>query len=128
MKKLKMPLLIWAVLLLLPGCSGNETGLKPDDFPSFSYQEATEIWKKDEPGVCYDGFQNMTEAELTDADSIIERAKKECTVAHDTAAISGYDRAEDMWMIVFSTSGTLGGCQTVYMDGRGITHLIVYGE
>ena len=63
-----------------------------------------------------------------DADGIIERAKSECTIAYDTATISGYDDAEDMWMVVFSTSGTLGGCQTVYLDGHGVTHLIVYGE
>ncbi len=132
MKKLHTLFLVLFVILALPGCSEYETDFKSSSsasqFPSFSYQEETEIWKENEPGVYYDGFKNVTEAELMDADDIIERAKSECTIEYDTATISGYDYAEDIWMVVFSTSGTVGGCQTVYLDGHGVTHLIVYGE
>ncbi len=132
MKRLYVLLLVLTLALALPGCSESQAQLTQDDpasqFPPFSYQEETQLWKKDEPGVCYGGFQNTVEAEGLDADGIVERAKKECTVVYDTAVISGYDSAEDMWRVEFYTSGTAGGGQTVYLDGRGVTHLIVYGE
>ena len=39
-----------------------------------------------------------------------------------------YDRTARIWMVEFCTEGMDGGCQTVYMDEKGITLLIVYGE
>ena len=39
-----------------------------------------------------------------------------------------YDGFDDVWSVTFSTLGTLGGCQTVYLNSKGVTLLIVYGE
>lgn len=33
-----------------------------------------------------------------------------------------------MWKILFHTANTPSSCQTVYLDGNGLTRLIVYGE
>lgn len=38
------------------------------------------------------------------------------------------DITNHMWLVLFFTANTLGGCQEVYMDSSGITRLIVYGE
>ena len=40
-----------------------------------------------------------------------------------------YDDSEDIWKVHFFDSyTTAGGGATVYLDGKGITQLIVYGE
>lgn len=38
------------------------------------------------------------------------------------------DQKSGMWMVEFYTENTFGGSQEVYMDGNGITHMIVYSE
>ena len=46
---------------------------------------------------------------------------------YDTPGVS-YDADADIWAVCFGLALIDGDCQTVYLDGDGITHLIVYGE
>lgn len=94
---------------------------------TFSYREALEMYQENDPGVFYGGFRNASELAVTNSHEALERAKNECTVEYNETHIF-YDEATGMWQILFSTEGMLGGCQTVYLDGKGITRLIVYGE
>ena len=94
---------------------------------SFSYQEHKELYPKGTPGVKYEGFVNTDEQATLTAAYALERAKNECTVEWDTTHVA-YDRTARIWMVEFCTEGMAGGCQTVYMDEKGITLLIVYGE
>ncbi len=110
-------------MLTLVGCRN----VADEPIPSFSYKEDTETWKENDPGVYYSGFKNVSKIELKDTEDVIERARNECTISYDTTEVK-YDSTEDMWMVVFYVNGTVGGDQTVYLDGSGITHLIVYGE
>lgn len=102
----------------------NET---TENVPSFSYEEINQIYKENDPGVKCDSFYNTSEAEVTTRQQVIDRAKNECTIEYDTIDVF-YDNVADIWKVVFSTAGTLGGCQTVYLDNKGLTCLIIYGE
>ncbi len=73
------------------------------------------------------GFVNTEELPVEDAETAIQRAGEECTVTYDTVS-AWYDSTADMWKVSFSTTGMAGGDQCVYLDGDGVTRLIVYGE
>ncbi len=94
---------------------------------SFSFDRISKTYKAGDPGVKTEGFKNTSEQAVTNSTEAIERAKNECTVEYDTVTVlrDGWDK---MWSVTFSTRNTLGGCQTVYLDSKGITLLIVYGE
>lgn len=94
---------------------------------TFSFDDALAAYKVSDPGVYYDGFKNTSEFAVRNEQEALERAKRECTVEYDRISVS-YDEAEDIWRIVFSAEGILGGSQDVYLDSNGVTHLIVYGE
>ena len=109
----------------------NDPG-QPDEIqhinvPSFSYEEIKQIYKENDPGVKCDGFYNTSEAEVTTLQQVIDRAKNECTIEYDTTDVF-YDNVAGIWKVVISTAGTLGGCQTVYLDNKGLTCLVIYGE
>ncbi len=93
----------------------------------FSYEEDLQVYKENDSGVKYDGFQNNSESVVDHEQLAISAAEKECTITYDTTDVA-YDRTAGMWKVTFSTKGTLGGCQTVYLNDKGITCLIVYGE
>lgn len=57
----------------------------------------------------------------------LEHAKAECAIAYTDTQVYR-DITNHMWLVLFFTANTLGGCQEVYMDSSGITKLIVYGE
>ena len=57
----------------------------------------------------------------------LEHAKAECAIAYTDTQVYR-DITNHMWLVLFFTANTLGGCQEVYMDSSGITRLIVYGE
>lgn len=94
--------------------------------PAFSYEEARKTYAPGTPGVITSGFVNTTETEITSA-NVVKQAQKECTVNWNKASAS-YDPEADVWMVDFWTVGIVGGGQSVYMDAKGKTLLIVYGE
>jgi len=90
----------------------------------FSYIELWNNVSKDNPTVKMDGFVNTNEVELSDA---TERAKAEVNIDYNLTQ-KFYDKETDMWMIRFWSSMRAGGDETVYLNGKGVTQLIVYGE
>lgn len=107
---------------------GKVENIKINDIlPSFSYGEELQVYEENDPGVKCDGFYNTSESEVTSLQQVIDRAKNECTIKYDMIDVF-YDNVADIWQVVFSTAGTLGGCQTVYLDNKGLTCLIIYGE
>ncbi len=99
----------------------------PAEIPTFSYDEELIEYKENDPGVFYDGFKNTSTLEIASADEAIAKAENECTVEYDTTNVY-YDEGTAMWKVNFSTAGMPGGDQTVYLDSKGITRLVVYGE
>ena len=96
--------------------------------PAFSYGEDSAIYVEGEPGVKTSGFLNTARADAElDLDRVAELAEKECTVEWDCCTVY-LDTAACIWKAAFSTTGTAGGGQTVYLDYEGKTVLIVYGE
>ena len=94
---------------------------------SFSYGAVCQTYKPGDPGVKTEGFKNTSEQSVTTTEEAAERAKNECTIEYDTITVL-YDANEKTWSVTFSTAVTPGGCQTVYLNNKGITRLIVYGE
>ena len=94
---------------------------------SFSFENDSKTYKAGEPGVISQGFKNTSESPVRNSTEAAERAKNECTIGYDAVTVL-YDGWDNMWSVTFYTRGTLGGCQTVYLDSKGITRLIVYGE
>ena len=101
--------------------------LSPVEILPFSYEEVLQMWGKSDPGVKTDGFQNTSEAVITTPQQVIERAQNECTIEYDTTALA-YDNAADIWKVTFYTDGSIGNSQDVYLNGNGLTALIIYGE
>ena len=93
---------------------------------AFSYAEDSKIYVEGTPGVSTSGFVNVDEIDVNHS-NVIERAKNECTIPWDMATIR-FDNDAEVWKVSFSTQGTLGGNQDVYMNSKGQTLLIVYGE
>lgn len=85
------------------------------------------MWKKSDSGVKSDGFQNTSEAVIATPQQVIERAQNECTIEYDTTSLA-YDSAADIWRVTFYTEGSVGNSQDVYLNGNGLTALIIYGE
>lgn len=98
-----------------------------ENVSSFSYEEALQVYRENDPGIKYDGFHNTAESEVKTCQQAIERAKNECTIEYDTTNVF-FDSTTGVWRVDFYTEGTLGGCQSVYLNNEGLTCLIVYGE
>lgn len=144
MKKVIALLLVLVCILGLVGCNQQEPQDEPGtqinnqheteleivephiSIPDFSYAEDRAIYAEGEPGVKTSGFVNTSEVEIT-FENVAEHAKNECTIEYDSVTIY-LDAAECVWKVNFSTSGMLGGDQSVYLDYDGKTVLIVYGE
>ncbi len=109
---------------MFTGCNQTKSNI---EVSSFSYSEHAEIYKDDNLGVKHDGFKNITESKISNAEDALERAKKECTIDWNAFQVS-FDNESNVWMISFYTEGLVGGDQVVYLDSNGITLLIVYGE
>ena len=101
--------------------------LSPVEILPFSYEEVLQMWGKSDPGVKTDGFQNTSEAVIATPQQVIERAQNECTIEYDTTSLA-YDNAADIWRVTFYTEGSVGNSQDVYLNGNGLTALIIYGE
>ena len=101
----------------------------------FSYAENCERYT-DDWGVKTSGFVNTTEVDIN-VDNVVEVAKNECTIKWNTFSIY-FDASANVWMVLFFTEYlnedgevefvVVGGGQSVYMDNKGRTLLIVYGE
>lgn len=82
-------------------------------------------------GVNRDSFVNYEESDMPieDADSAYERARNEVSASYSYNTVSiDYDKEYEMWAVMFSEKGMLGGCKTVYLDSSGKTWLIIAGE
>ena len=101
--------------------------LSPVEILPFSYEKVLQMWKKSDSGVKSDGFQNTSEAVIATPQQVIERAQNECTIEYNTTALA-YDSAADIWRVTFYTEGSVGNSQDVYLNGSGLTALIIYGE
>ena len=101
--------------------------LSPVEILPFSYEEVLQMWGKSDPGVKTDGFQNTSGAVIATPQQVIERAQNECTIEYDTTSLA-YDNAADIWRVTFYTEGSVGNSQDVYLNGNGLTALIIYGE
>lgn len=143
MKKSALLGLALALTLLPAGCGQDaavpSTELSPThaeaqdtappsaEIPSFSYAEVQDTYVENAPGVLQDGFQNTSPLAIDSAEEAAQRALAECTIPYDSVTCR-YDSEADMWDVCFFTSGVVGGCQDVYLNGSGVTCLIVYGE
>lgn len=126
MKKSALLGLALALTLLPAGC-GQDAAAPSAEIPSFSYAEVQDTCGENTPGVLRDGFQNTSPLAIGSAEGAAQRAAAECTISYDSVTCR-YDSEADMWNVSFFTSGVLGGCQDVYLNGSGVTCLIVYGE
>ncbi len=113
----------------ISGISEKSVAVNMDtlEIKSFSYESVIEKYKDDEVGIVSDGFKNTSEVEINKVEDAVNRAKNECTVKYNETIIS-YDDVADVWSTTFCKTNVVGGDQTIYMDGNGVTLLIVYGE
>lgn len=104
-----------------------------EEAPRFSYEEESTVYLSDdvefveETEVKQSGFYNITKSDIVDTVEAYERAKLECSIQYDKVSIF-YDSTTDMWRVYFFTSktnGQSGDSQLVYLNGDGITRLIV---
>ena len=104
-----------------------------EEAAGFSYEEAAEVFLSDrvkfngETEIKKNGFLNITKCVVEDTVEAYERAKTECSISYERVAVF-YDSSSDMWQVFFFTSGPNGHSgdrQLVYLDGDGITRLIV---
>ena len=138
MKTIAGLLLVSVFLFGLMGCTQEvETGQVPEisltemagitaTVPEFSYEEVKNRFGEGTPGVKISGFRNVASTPIRNETDAVERAKTECTVEYDTVRVR-YDNAADVWEICFFANHP-GGGQDVYLNGEGVTQLIVYGE
>lgn len=106
-------------------CSEQNTFLS--EIKEFSYAKVLEEYKIGDPGVKHENFNIPVASEIKDANDAITKAKFELTIDYDTISVS-YDQEADIWCIVFWTLSLDGNCQSVYLQGNGLTCYIVYGE
>lgn len=98
----------------------------------FCYDRVAGMYAPGDPGVNPYPFKNVQPFSVHDYDSVVMRAEAERTIESNAVDVQ-YDLLADVWMVLFYTSGDadtmlLGGGQSVYMNGDGLTVLIVYGE
>ena len=104
-----------SVILDLPGML---------EYGSFSYSETLAGIDKESGNVKTEGFVN------TDAATEflpVERAKAEAAPGYDLIQYFR-DDAEDVWLVHFFSSDGSEKETFVYMNGKGVTLLVVYGE
>jgi len=144
-KKMIALILALMVAVTLVACVSNnndgDIGTNPNDnapeaapidhdgIEPFSYDEDKNTYTEGELGVVSEGFYNTDKNPITNKEDAIALAKNEVKeyFNYDTISVY-YDDASEMWMVLFSTAGRLGGCQSVYMNRDGLTTLIVFGE
>ncbi|PXX48172.1 hypothetical protein DFR60_11851 [Hungatella effluvii] len=93
----------------------------------FSYEEVLLRYREESGGIQRSDFRNTDPVKVVDKESVVNRAKQECTILYTDTEVYD-DIPGEMWMVLFYSKGMLGGDQEVYMDRNGITKLIVCGE
>ncbi|MBQ2468300.1 MAG: hypothetical protein II503_01325 [Clostridia bacterium] len=123
MKNVLSLFMLFLPVLFFVACSANETG-------SFSWADVQSEYEEDDAGVRRDGFVNVTETAVNNADDAFRLASNEHELRSDESYSVYYDKAADMWRISFfpKDENTDGGCVDVYLGGNGLTELIVAGE
>lgn len=143
MKAVAALFLVSALLFGMAGCARNVEEQVPEHPPvvtpqesaattntpevqPFSYEAVRTQFVEGTPGVKTGGFRNVTQCLITNEADAAQRAKNECTVEYDSVRVR-YDSAADVWEVCFLANHP-GGGQNVYLNGDGVTQLIVYGE
>ena len=137
MKKISLPILIviCALTFLFVGCEHRPAPIHFEDVRrSFSYEEDLVIYQEDTLRVKRNGFINTSELKNIiewDTDAI-EQAAKECSIKWDNVTYY-YDLTSKVWKIEFwATRDDIGYpsyiYQTVYLNDKGATLLIVYDD
>lgn len=93
----------------------------------FSFDEVCSYYENETVGVKRDGFVNTEKTEIKNAERAVELAKKECKSEHKNIRV-GYDKKQKVYRVSFSTPDVDGGNMEVYIDGSGVTRLVVAGE
>ncbi|MBQ6451828.1 MAG: M56 family metallopeptidase [Solobacterium sp.] len=97
------------------------------EYGSFSYKEERNslslIIGRDQQ-IRTEGFVHTETVDFVLPEDI---AREEVTIKYDLIQ-KFYDETEDIWKIRFFSSDPSAGEQTVYLDGQGITRLIVYSK
>ena len=104
-----------SVILDLPGML---------EYGEFSYSEALADIDKENVNVKTDGFVNTDQ--VTEF-LPVERAKAEAAPGYDLIQYF-YDEDEDVWMVHFFSSDNSANETYVYMNGKGVTLLVKYGD
>ena len=106
----------------------NESITFISEVGTFSYAQVLEEYKIGDPGVKHENFNNPeVEREGMSAIDAIIRAKFEAIVEYDTVSVA-YDEESNMWCVNFYTFNIPGGDQSVYLNEKGLTCYIIYGE
>lgn len=124
MKKLFTLILTLILIISFSGCNKQKNSMEIADF---SYSKEILQYTERTPGVKYEGFVNTSELTAFTEKDVIDRAKNECTVEYNSIQ-TYFDNVSKIWKVLFFSEGTLGGCQSVYLNENGKTILIVYGE
>ena len=112
---------IFVVFTTTSGCKTDQT------IECFSYEEHYNAFINDSAIGQTDGFKNTTETSISTKKEAINIAQKEVMIEYNQIEVF-YDKECDMYRVSFYTEGMFGGCQDVYMNSKGITKLIIYGE
>ena len=98
----------------------------------FSYEGALEHFADMQgEAIRRDGFRNTEplETPITLASQAVDRASNEVSDGSYATVLAFYDSDADMWLISFGPEEDVcGGSADVYLDSRGVTQLIFYGE
>ena len=99
----------------------NESNTYMSEIREFSYAQVLEEYKIGDPDVKHENFNNPAiEREITNVIDAITRAKFELTIEYDTISVF-YDETSNMWRVDFWTLNMDGNCQSVYVNGNGLT-------
>ena len=136
MKKISLTILmvICSFTFLFVGCEHRPAPIHFEDVRSFSYEEDLAMYQEDTLRVKRNGFVNMSELRNTiewDTDAI-EQAAKECSIEWHNVTYY-YDLTSKVWKIEFWAIRNTEGYpsyiyQTVYLNDKGITLLIIYDD
>lgn len=132
MKKICFLIFICAFAFWLAGC--RPAPIYCEDVCNFSYEEELALYQEETSRVKHTEFINTSELSNTIKwdNEAIEQAAKECPIEwHNTTTY--YDLTSKIWKIEFWDTRDTEGYpsyiyQTVYMNDKGVTLLVIYGE